>query len=161
MKLHLFLLFSAIGLLFTCETNAGEMPEKPTLNVSTIDGQSFDLSEQRGNWVIVNFWATWCSPCLKEMPDIAKFVASNKNVKAIGLAFEEIELPDLKKFIEKHPVGYPIALVNLYNPPKDFDTPRGLPTTYLLAPDGKVAKKFMGPITGKELEGAMGVMVNN
>ena len=45
-------------------------------------------------------------------------------------------------FLKKHPVSYPIAIVDVYNPPKDFETPVGLPTTYLIAPDGKVAKRY-------------------
>ena len=62
----------------------------PTLRVDTLDGPLFDLAEQRGKWVIVNFWATWCSPCIKEMPDISDYVASHPQVTAIGLAYEDI-----------------------------------------------------------------------
>jgi len=47
---------------------------QPQLSVTTIDGKTFDLAQQKGKWVIVNFWATWCSPCVKEMPDISTFV---------------------------------------------------------------------------------------
>jgi hypothetical protein len=50
---------------------------------------------------------------------------------------------------------YPIAVLDVYAPPADFATPRGLPMTYLIAPDGKVAKQFLGPVTAKEIEGAI------
>ena len=50
---------------------------------------------------------------------------------------------------------YPIAVVDVYDPPADFATPRGLPMTYLIAPGGKVAKRFLGPVTAKEIEGAI------
>lgn len=47
---------------------------------------------------------------------------------------------------------YPIVLVDTYNPPEDFAVPRGLPLTYLIAPDGKVAKQFLGPVTAADIE---------
>jgi thiol-disulfide isomerase/thioredoxin len=113
------------------------MPEKPTLKVTTIDGKTFDLAAERGKWVIVNYWATWCVPCIKEMPDISKFVATHKNVAAIGLAYDDSALADIRAFVAKHPVVYPIAQVKMDKPVKDFDEPRGLPTTWLIDPQGK------------------------
>ena len=132
------------------------MPSQPTLHVTTLDGKTFDLAAQRGKWVIVNYWATWCVPCIKEMPDISRFVTAHKNVVAIGLAYEDSEPADIKAFLAKHPVAYPIAQVTLDQPPKDFDEPRGLPTTYLISPDGKVAKHIVGPVTEASLEGLIG-----
>ena len=131
------------------------MPAQPTLKVTTLDGKTFDLAAQRGKWVIVNYWATWCVPCIKEMPDISQFVATHKNVAAIGLAYDDSELADIKAFVAKHPVVYPIAQVTLDNPLKDFDEPRGLPTTYLIRPDGTVTKPFVGPVTAASLEAAI------
>lgn len=132
------------------------MPAQPALKVTTLDGQPFDLAAQRGHWVIVNFWATWCVPCIKEMPDISRFVAAHADVRAIGLAYEDSEKADIQAFLAKHPVVYPIAQVTLDDAPKDFDEPRGLPTTYLIAPDGRVAKRFVGPVTGQSLGAAIG-----
>jgi len=129
--------------------------KKPVLALKTLDGKSFDLAAERGKWVIVNFWATWCSPCIKEMPDISKFVASRDDVRAIGLAFGGEELADVSDFLKAHPVQYPIANVPLETPPKDFGAPKALPTTYLIAPDGSIAKKFTGPITTADLEKAV------
>jgi len=132
------------------------MPAQPTLRVTTLDGKAFDLAAHRGQWVIVNFWATWCVPCIKEMPDISRFVAAHRNVAAIGLAYEDSEPEDIKAFLAKHPVAYPIAQVTLDEPLKDFDEPRGLPTTYLIGPDGKVAKPIVGPVTEASLEALVG-----
>ncbi|HEY0199485.1 MAG TPA: TlpA disulfide reductase family protein [Rhodanobacter sp.] len=132
------------------------MPAIPTLHVATLDGRTFDLAAHRGKWVIVNYWATWCVPCIKEMPDISRFVASHKNVAAIGLAYDDSDPADIKAFVARHPVVYPIAQVALDKPLKDFDEPRGLPTTYLIAPDGKVAKQFVGPVTATSLSAVIG-----
>ena len=77
------------------------------------------------------------------------------NVEVVGLAYEDIELEEMQGFLEQHPVAYPIAIIDTYNPPKDFATPRGLPMTYLIAPDGKVAKQFLGPVNAHEIEQAI------
>ncbi len=126
--------------------------DHPTLKVTTFDGKPYDLASQRGHWVLVNFWATWCGPCLQEMPALTAFIQKRKDVAAIGLDFEEIEKPALESFLKEHKPGYPIALVDTYHPPQDFDAPRALPTSYLIGPDGAVVHKFLGPITVKEIE---------
>lgn len=130
-------------------------PEMPTLRTTTIDGKPYDLAEHRGNWVVVNFWATWCAPCLKEMPELSALDAMRQHVEVIGLAYEDIDPEELRAFLEKHPVVYPVAIIDVYNPPADFATPRGLPMTYLIAPDGKVAKQFLGPVSASDIEGAI------
>lgn len=134
---------------------ASELPAQPGLVVETLDDGPFDLAAQRGQWVVVNFWATWCKPCLKEIPDLSAFDAARDDVRVIGLAYEEIEPDAMREFLAKYPAGYPIAILDVYNPPADFETPRGLPMTYLIAPDGSVAKKYLGPITSKELAEAI------
>lgn len=130
-------------------------PAIPALVVDTFDGKKFDLAQHRGKWVVVNFWATWCTPCLKEIPDLDAFDKSRDDVEVIGLAYEEIEKADMQAFLKEHVISYPIAVVDVYQPPADFETPRGLPMTYLIAPDGKVAKQFLGPISSAELAKAI------
>ena len=134
---------------------ADRTAEIPTLQVKTLDGADYALAAHRGKWVVVNFWATWCAPCLKEMPDLSALDKDNDHIEVIGLAYEEIEADELKAFLQERPVVYPIAILDVYNPPADFATPRGLPLTYLISPDGKVAKQFLGPVTGKEIEAAI------
>ena len=131
------------------------MPTHPTLAVDTLDHGRFDLAEKRGGWVVVNFWATWCKPCLKEIPDFTAFDAARDDVSVIGLAYEEITPEAMRAFLAEHPAGYPIALLDVFAPPADFETPRGLPMTYLIAPDGSVAKKFLGPVTSRDLAAAI------
>lgn len=132
-----------------------EAPTHPSLVVETLDDGTFDLQAKRGGWVVVNFWATWCKPCLKEIPDFTAFDAARDDVSVIGLAYEEIEPEAMREFLKVHPAGYPIALLDVYNPPADFATPRGLPMTYLIAPDGTVAERFLGPVTSQDLAAAI------
>ncbi len=134
----------------TAEAPAAEV-RQPTLQVKTLDGTQYDLAARRGRWVVVNFWATWCSPCLKEMPELDALDAEREDIEVVGLAYEEIEPADMRAFLAKRPVKYPIAILDVYDPPADFPTPRGLPMTHVIAPDGTVAKRFMGPVTKEEL----------
>ncbi|ATD67059.1 thioredoxin [Luteimonas chenhongjianii] len=124
----------------------------PALSVETLDGGTFDLAAHRGQWVVVNFWATWCAPCLKEMPELSALDAMREHVQVVGLAYEEIEPDDMRAFLQKHPVVYPIAIIDTFDPPADFDTPPGLPMTYLIGPDGQVVEKILGPVTAERLE---------
>lgn len=142
-------------LALTCIAASADTAERPMLKVQTLDGASFDLAAHRGKWVMINFWATWCTSCIEEMPVLSEFVKSRKDVEGIGLAFEDTDRSEIVDFLKQHPVDYPIAQLDVENPPPDFAIPRGLPTTYMIAPDGSVAKQFLGPITRKDLEGVV------
>lgn len=142
-----------LGLVLT--PALAEAPARPALAVETLDGGRFDLSAERGKWVIVNFWATWCSPCIEEMPDLSKFVEEHDDVTAIGLAWEDTGREELLAFAKKHPVVYPLAQMDIYAPLEGFAIPRGLPTTYLVDPEGIVVEQFLGPVTGERIGAAI------
>ena len=122
------------------------------LSVATLDGKTFDVAEHRGQWIVVNFWATWCGPCIKEMPELDELDRAREDVIVLGLAFEDTTPDDLRKFLGQHAVSYPIAAVDVYAPPAAFSVPKGLPTTHLIAPDGSLRESFIGPVTRADLE---------
>ena len=133
--------------------DAAALPTHPTLAVDTLDHGRFDLAAKRGQWVVVNYWATWCAPCLKEIPDLNALDACREDLEVIGLAFEEITPEAMRAFYaEKVKPEYPVAIVDVFNPPADFGIPRGLPFTILVAPNGAVAHRFLGPVTGADIE---------
>lgn len=131
------------------------MGEVPQLSVTTLDGKTFDLAEQRGKWVVINYWATWCGPCIKEMPELSALDAMREHIQVLGLAYEDIPADDLRAFLAQRPVVYPIAIIGVTHPPASLEAPRGLPLTYLVAPDGKLARQFVGPVTAKLIEDAI------
>lgn len=147
----------AIGIasLLLAASLASASPEKPVLSVEQINGGNWTLADHQGKWVVVNYWATWCTPCIKEMPELNELHVDREDIEVVGLAFEETEADDIRQFLKVRPVDYPIAQIDVFEPPADFDVPRGLPMTYLIAPDGSVAKKYLGPITRDEIEEAV------
>lgn len=123
-----------------------------SLKLATVDGGTFDTAAHRGRWLVVNFWATWCHPCLAEMPELSQLDSRRQDIDVVGLAYDDIAPGALKSFVAAHPVSYPIAQVDVFDPPKAFEAPTGLPTTYLLDPQGKIAKRFVGPVTPRDIE---------
>lgn len=135
---------------------AGSLTAAPVqLNVTTLDGQSFAVADHAGQWIVVNYWATWCGPCIKEMPELDELDRERDDVMVLGLAFEDTTPEDLKRFLSKHEVQYAIAPIDVYAPPEAFAVPRGLPTTHLLGPDGTLRQSFIGPVSRADLERAI------
>ncbi len=129
----------------------GAIGSIPAFTATALDGSRLDFSKPRGRWQVVNFWATWCVPCIKEIPELARFDRERDDVDVVGLAFEDTDVAEIRAFLVKHPADYPIAHVDPYAPLAGFAVPRGLPTTYVIAPDGRIAERMVGPVDGKLL----------
>ncbi|MBL8523563.1 MAG: TlpA family protein disulfide reductase [Betaproteobacteria bacterium] len=110
-------------------------------------GQPQKLSEMKGKWVVVNFWATWCAPCVKEIPDIAMFAKeSGDKVRVLGIALDWDDEKQLKAFAKKVGHTYPLVLGNDASE-KTFGKVKGLPTTIVYDPNGKIAYQKTGTVT--------------
>ncbi len=114
-----------------------------------LDGDRHRLSDYRGQWVVVNYWATWCKPCRKEIPDLSEMHDSREDITVLGLAFEDTDPADFKQFLESYPASYPVLLVDVYDPPADLGPPRVLPTTHLIDGDGAMVETWLGPVTSE------------
>jgi thiol-disulfide isomerase/thioredoxin len=134
------------------KTAASQLKSIGQLQVQTLDGKSWEAKKLRGKFVIVNFWATWCKPCVKEMPDF-QALSQRTDVAILGLAYEEADDKDLLSFLKKVKVTYPVAKMDVYAPlPAPLEVPRGLPTTLVFDRNGDLLKKFLGPVTKADLE---------
>lgn len=129
-----------------------ETAQFPAFTGTAVDGTAYDLAAHRGRWVVVNFWATWCRPCLEEMPELSALHTMRETIEVVGLAYEDITQADMQAFLQERPVSYPVVILDPFAPPGDFATPRGLPMTYLIDPQGRVAQRFLGPVTAQDIE---------
>lgn len=132
----------------------------PPAHAEVVDFTLFDandverkLSDYRGKWLVINFWATWCAPCLKEIPELIQFHDRHKDNDAmvLGIDFEEIDLASLRAFIKEQKMNYPVLRAGS-NPLTPFEPLLGLPSTFLVSPEGVYADKHVGPITLAQLE---------
>ena len=121
-----------------------------------LEGGTLSLAELRGQWVVLNYWATWCAPCRKEIPDLSALHERAEHIYVVGLAYEETEPEAFREFLAEFKPSYPNLLVDVFNPPQPFGPPRALPTTIVLDPDGIPVKTFVGPVTGAEIEAFIG-----
>jgi thiol-disulfide isomerase/thioredoxin len=120
--------------------------------VTDTNGKTHKLSGYKGKWVLVNYWATWCPPCLEEIPDLIALNENKKNnLVVIGIAMDYRNAKQVTDFAEGLFVDYPIVL----GTPKivsQIGPVQGLPTTYLYNPDGKMVAQQVGLITRAAVE---------
>ena len=144
----------AVLILFAPLTWAAYETEEPVdFALQQLGGGEVSLSDYRGEWVVVNYWATWCTPCLKEIPDLSELHQERSDLTVLGLAFEDLDDSELDEFLEDFNVSYPILKVDVYQPPEPFGAPRVLPTTIILDKQGRAVKAFLGPVTREAIEG--------
>lgn len=118
--------------------------------LSDLEGKTHRLADYRGDqWVVVNYWATWCAPCRKEIPDLSNLHNARDDVTVLGLAYEDLTIEDFKTFLEDYPASYPILPVDTFNPPEALGAPRALPTTFLIDPQGFLMETWLGPVTSE------------
>lgn len=118
-----------------------------------LDGRLQSLDQYRGKWVIVNYWATWCGTCRKELPDLISLHEKHrdKDIVVVGINFEDIGRQELQAFVATQNIPYPILRTRPVR-----TTPLGpvpaLPTTYIIDPSGKTVAGEVGLVTQQNLE---------
>jgi thiol-disulfide isomerase/thioredoxin len=117
-----------------------------------MQGKEQRLSAHRGKWVLVNFWATWCPPCLAEMPDLLGLYNAHrdKDLVVIGVSLDSTR-ESVVEFVTKMGITYPIV-VGDYKMAAQIGNIDALPTTYLFDPTGKPVGIQQGVITRNSVE---------
>ncbi len=119
-------------------------------HLTDVQGQRHTLERHRGKWIVLNVWATWCAPCIKEMPELEALSHSRDDVVVLGLAADGDSLPNIRRYAELLHVTYPIVAGNEATM-KEFKV-NAYPTTLLFDPEGKLVMTRLGQVTRRELE---------
>lgn len=145
--------FTLIACALIFYATALHAAESDDYSLTDLDGNRHSLSQYRGKWVVLNFWATWCTPCLREMPELESFYQNNKhnNATVLGVTFEATPIDKIRMFVLILGVTYPI-LSSGQNPITPFGEVRVLPTTFIIDPAGNLFHKIEGSVTEKDLQ---------
>ncbi|WP_449426666.1 TlpA family protein disulfide reductase [Rhodanobacter umsongensis] len=127
----------------------------PALTLPDLDGKPHRMGDYRGHRVLLNFWASWCGPCLDEMPalDRAQAKFGEKGAIVVGIAMDEPER--IRSFLAMHPVSYPILLGQLGAPSTTLqlgDIHELLPYSVLIDADGRILATHAGALPALQLD---------
>jgi thiol-disulfide isomerase/thioredoxin len=138
----------AVAIVVTAASSAVAGPG----NLTIVDaaGSLHAVKEFRGKWVLVNYWATWCAACIEEMPELSTLSSQEPELIVLGATDEEITPEQLRSFVNRHQVSYVLGRSDKAKIPHEL-SPSVLgvkvrPLSYLVAPDGSVAKRFVGAV---------------
>ena len=135
MKLKIIQLFCLL-LLFACQKN----------DIEVFNGSNTNLDKLQGNWVVINYWADWCAPCIKEIPELNEFANENKDILVFTFNFDELDQEDLAPVANKFNIKVP----SLVTHPRDIwgiQTPPAVPATFFINPNGELSLSLFRPQT--------------
>lgn len=138
--------------------NVGE--PAPDFALPTLAGDTLRLSELRGQTVVLNFWATWCGPCVEEMPELQALHDDlhEQGLTVVGVSLDDAGPDAVRAFVDEMGITYPIALAA-----DDVDQVYGgvyaLPTTYLIDADGRIARRILGIVPFDDVRPLLDEMV--
>ena len=142
-----FLLFALLSALIGCRASAPKGRAgggAPDFTITDIQGKKLSLADYKGKVVLLDFWATWCAPCLEEIPHFIDMQQrlGPQGFQVIGISMDDGPKP-VQQFYEEHKLNYPVA-VGDSKLADSYGGVLGLPVTFVINRDGQIRKKFVG-----------------
>ena len=132
--------FFCLFLIIGCQNN----------DIKVLNGSDTSFEKLQGKWVVVNYWADWCAPCIKEIPELVEFAEENTDILIYAFNFDELDSEDLDPIARKFKVDIP----SLISHPREIwgiETPPAVPATFFINPQGVLVKSFFRPQTKDSL----------
>ena len=139
MKNRIIQLFCLL-IVISCQNN----------DIEIFNGSDTNLNKLNGNWIVINYWADWCAPCIKEIPELNEFAKENNDLLVFTFNFDQLDEDDLKPVAQKFNIEVP----SLVTHPRDIwgiQTPPAVPATFFINPDGDLALSLFRPQTKDDL----------
>ena len=135
------LILGLISLLLACSQPA---------DFHDTNGNAYRFEDMKGSWVVINYWAEWCAPCVKEIPELAALGDNHEDIVVFGVNYDQPDPETMAAQIAKLKVTFPTFD---HDPYQRFgiEKPEVLPTTLILAPDGSLKDVLVGPQTEESL----------
>ena len=135
MKHKIIQLFCLL-LLFACQKN----------DIEVYNGSNTNLNKLNGNWIVINYWADWCAPCIKEIPELNEFADDNKDIFVFTFNFDQLDQEDLEPIARKFNIQVP-SLITHPRDIWDIQTPPAVPATFFINPNGELVLSLFRPQT--------------
>lgn len=147
-------LIATVLLLASCTPAGSTKPaQAPSIVVPAVGGGDLKIADYRGQVVYVDFWATWCGPCIDSIPELNMLHEKYKDrgFAVLGISVDDLKLEAVAEFSQANKILYPVALGKTEDMALFGPSP-GLPTGYLVSREGLIVKRFIGQLPAEKLE---------
>lgn len=132
----------------------------PSVSLRGLDGREVELRAVADGPTVINFWATWCGPCRREMPELASLhrKLKDRGLQVVGIALNSGSPDEIRRFADRHGVDYPLFRASREWARRHFRL-FGMPTTLIVDGEGRIRKRLVGPQTEERLREEVAVVL--
>jgi thiol-disulfide isomerase/thioredoxin len=152
-RLLALLILLILGVLLVTLSPSQTKRKAPNFALRAANGKTYELSKMKGKVVVVNFWATWCGPCKREIPDFTEVFKNykNKGVEIVGISLDQGGWDDVLPFLKTNSINYPIV-IGSDKLASEFGDVQYIPTTFFVDKNGYIVGQQIGGMTKSQLE---------